>query len=71
MDEVMALGGLAAILSLSLPIALALEWLCLRGVFRFLPAVGGVERVPRAASQRLSVAAPRPATAGSKMTPAL
>ncbi len=38
MGEAIAIGGLAAVMLLSLPLALGLEWLCLRGAFLLLPA---------------------------------
>jgi len=37
MDNLIALGGLAAVMVLSLPLALGLDWLCLRGAFLLLP----------------------------------
>ena len=37
MDTVMAMAGLAAVMALSLPLALALMWLCLFGAFHLLP----------------------------------
>jgi hypothetical protein len=38
MENVMALAGLAAVLALSLVLALGLEWLCLRGAFLLMPS---------------------------------
>ena len=38
MENVMALGGFAAVMALSLLLALGLEWLCLRGAFLLLPS---------------------------------
>ncbi len=37
MDNLIALGGLAAVMVLALPLALGLDWLCLRGAFLLLP----------------------------------
>jgi hypothetical protein len=37
MDTVMAMAGLAAVMALSLPLALAVMWLCLFGAFHLLP----------------------------------
>ncbi len=37
MDTVMTMAGLAAVMALSLPLALALMWLCLFGAFHLLP----------------------------------
>ncbi len=37
MDTVMGMAGLAAVMVLSLPLALALVWLCLFGAFHLLP----------------------------------
>jgi hypothetical protein len=36
MDNLIALGGFAAVMVLSLPLALGLDWLCLRGAFLLL-----------------------------------
>jgi|GEM_PF-2625930 len=38
MENVMALGGFAVVMALSLLLALGLEWLCLRGAFLLLPS---------------------------------
>ncbi len=37
MGNLVALGGFAAVMVLSLPLALGLDWLCLRGAFLLLP----------------------------------
>jgi len=49
MDSVMALAGLAAVMALSLGLALGLEWLCLRGALLLLPS-------PAAQAERAALA---------------
>jgi len=51
MDNVMALAGLAALLTLTLPIALGLVWLLMEGTFRLLP---GAPRTTRSAPSEMA-----------------
>lgn len=44
--------ALAAVMALSLPLALGLVWLCLRGALRFLLRSARVPRTPFPAGQR-------------------
>jgi len=38
MESLMTLGGMAAVMAVSIPLALGLVWLCLAAAFHFLPA---------------------------------
>ena len=44
------LAGLAAVMALSLALALGLEWLCVRGVFLLLPSANARRSMGRAAT---------------------
>ncbi len=70
MEPLLTFAGFVAVFAASLPIAFGLEWLCLRGVFRCLPAAN---RAPRASSDavRRPGVAPRLAAVRSRFIPAL
>jgi hypothetical protein len=61
MEYLIALGGLVAVMALSIPIALGLVWLCLAAAFRFLPSRAGAP--PKRVSAASRIAVPRVRTA--------
>lgn len=61
MDNVMTLAEFAAVMALSLGLALGLEWLCLRGAFLLLPSPARAQR--RGTASRSAARRPSPAWA--------